>query len=380
MVKPALKLLLAGDVMIGRGIDQVLPHPADPKLQEPMVCDARDYIRFAEARHGPIPMSVPPSYPWGESLAFMDASDPDFRIINLETAITSASSPWPQKSIHYRMNPSNINCLMAARIDACCLANNHVLDWGWNGLAQTLHCLKLAGISSVGAGLNPHQAQSPAVFDCAASECPNGRLLLFSLALPSSGCPINWSATFDRPGIALLPNIDKGTARWLSRYILKHRHSGDRLVLSLHWGANWVQSIPEDHLWFARTLIDLADVDIIFGHSSHHPLPVEIYHNKLILYGCGDLLNDYEGIIPSSHRLPSWRSDLGCLYSVRLDCDNGHLLSLDIKPWLIRRFQLQRPAFVDQLWLEETLKSSSIQADWHWLQTSSGGLVLQPLG
>jgi len=131
-----LRLLLAGDVMTGRGMDQLLPHPVDPQLYEPVVRDARDYIRLAEARHGLIPRPVAPAYPWGEALAAMEAMAADVRIINLATAITTAARPWPQKDIHDRMHPHNISCLTAAKLDLCCLANNHSLDWGWRGRAQ----------------------------------------------------------------------------------------------------------------------------------------------------------------------------------------------------------------------------------------------------
>ncbi|QTF93838.1 hypothetical protein, partial [Halomonas sp. BM-2019] len=58
-----LTLALAGDVMLGRGIDQVLPHPGGPQLHEPFVRDARDYVRLAERVSGPIPRPVAPAYP-----------------------------------------------------------------------------------------------------------------------------------------------------------------------------------------------------------------------------------------------------------------------------------------------------------------------------
>jgi poly-gamma-glutamate synthesis protein (capsule biosynthesis protein) len=144
-------------------------------------------------------------------------------------------------------------------------------------------------------------------------------------------------------------------------------------VLSLHWEANWEPAIPETHQWFARQLIDLADIDIVFGHSSHHPLPFEIYRDKLILYGCGDLLNDYEGIGEHS----PWRSDLGCLYGVQLDRDSGHLLGLDIRPWLIKRFQLQRTYPADQSWLKQQLNLEAIAEQWPSHGTPGGGFHLQ---
>jgi len=135
-----LRLLLAGDVMTGRGIDQVLAHPGDPRLHEAWVHDAREYVRIAERASGPVPAPVPPAYPWGDALAEMEAARPDLRIVNLETAITTADDAWPGKGIHYRMHPANVGCLTAAGIDACSLANNHVLDWGRAGWRRRWTC------------------------------------------------------------------------------------------------------------------------------------------------------------------------------------------------------------------------------------------------
>ncbi len=72
--------------------------------------------------------------------------DPMFKIINLETSITTNDDPWPGKGIHYRMHPGNTKLLTTAGIDFCSLANNHVLDWGREGLVETLHSLEDAGI------------------------------------------------------------------------------------------------------------------------------------------------------------------------------------------------------------------------------------------
>ena len=350
MVASSLRLVLGGDLMLGRGIDQCLAHSCDPALHEPLVRDARHYVELAERRHGPIARPMAAADPWGDALAALDALAPDLRLVNLECAITRADRPWPGKAVHYRLHPANVEVLRAARIDACCLANNHILDWGLNGLAETLRSLRLARIASVGAGLSLHQAQGPAQLPLAGG----GRLLLFAWALASSGVPSDWAALPDRPGVALLPGIDTGTAKWLARCIRRHRRRGDRVVVSLHWGANWVPVVPEAHRWLARQLIDLADVDVVFGHSSHHPLPLEIHRGRLILYGCGDLINDYEGLPPHA----PWRSDLVCLYAVDLDAVSGALQGLTIHPFQLRGFRL-RPALASDralLWRQMGLE------------------------
>ena len=130
-----ISLFLCGDVMTGRGIDQVLPHPVNPILYEPYLRDAREYVELAETAHGSIPRPVGFDYIWGDALEELEHARTDSRIINLETSITTAEEAFP-KAINYRMNPANVGCIMTARIDCCCLANNHILDWGYTGIEE----------------------------------------------------------------------------------------------------------------------------------------------------------------------------------------------------------------------------------------------------
>jgi poly-gamma-glutamate synthesis protein (capsule biosynthesis protein) len=106
-------------------------------------------VRLSERVNGPIPRLVDFAYVWGDLLRTPEWAGADLRIVNLETSITSNGDLWPNKRIHYRMHPRNIGCLTAARIDCCCLANNHVLDWGFEGLTETLQTLDAAGLVQV---------------------------------------------------------------------------------------------------------------------------------------------------------------------------------------------------------------------------------------
>src|SRR5438876_3572723 len=203
-----MRLFLCGDMMTGRGIDQALPHSVDPVLYELYVRDARDYVALAEKAHGPIPRPLTFHHIWGDALPELERAKLDFRIINLETAITSAETPWPDKAIHYRMHPQNVGCLSAARIDACALANNHVLDWGYDGLSETLQTLDAACIAHSGAGNNAEQAMKPAV----PGRSGNGRVLLFSFGSKTSAIPEDWKATSISPGVYLLNDLSETTA------------------------------------------------------------------------------------------------------------------------------------------------------------------------
>ena len=136
-----MTVLLGGDVMLGRGVDQILPHPGDPELRESYMRDARRYVGLAERANGSIPRPVDWPWPWGEVLALLDDAAPDVRLINLETTITADGEFAHRKPVCYRMHPDNLPALKAFRPDVCALANNHILDFGYQGLTDTVAAL-----------------------------------------------------------------------------------------------------------------------------------------------------------------------------------------------------------------------------------------------
>jgi len=343
---PGITLFLCGDVMTGRGIDQILPHPGDPTLHEGYATSALDYVRLAEQANGPIPRPAAFDYVWGDALAEWARIRPDVRIVNLETAVTARGDWQRGKGIHYRMHPANLPCLTAAGIDCCVLANNHVLDWGYAGLAETLETLPRAGIHLAGAGRDQGEAAAPAVLTTA-----RGRVGVFSLGVASSGIPPDWAAAPGRPGVNLLADFSPATLRRIAAQVKAVRRTGEVVVASIHWGGNWGYAVPEAHQAFARGLVDQCGVDVVHGHSSHHPLGIEVYRERPILYGCGDFLNDYEGIAGYE----AYRSDLRLMYFLTLDPSSGKLVRLAMRPMQMRRFRLNRASAEDTRWLQERL-------------------------
>ena len=189
-----MHLFLCGDVMTGRGIDQILPHPGSRKLHESNVQDAREYVALAERVDGPIRRPVDFPYVWGDALDELQRAGVDARVINLETSVTTSDDAWVGKGIHYRMHPRNLGCITAAKIGCCGLANNHVLDWGRRGLDETLRTLDQAGIAHAGAGRTTADAERPAVIGLVGQR----RLIVFAYAVGSSGVTVDWAATRDR--------------------------------------------------------------------------------------------------------------------------------------------------------------------------------------
>jgi poly-gamma-glutamate capsule biosynthesis protein CapA/YwtB (metallophosphatase superfamily) len=369
MADGLVTLFFCGDVMLGRGVDQVLPHPGNPELREGAAGDARAYVRLAERAHGPIPRTAGFSWPWGDALAVLDHMAPDARVINLETSVTRSDGFAAGKPVHYRMSPDNVPAVTVVRPDACALANNHLLDFGHAGLLDTLDVLAGAGLRAVGAGHDLAQARQPA----AVSVPGGGRAVIFACGAASGGIPPGWAATAARAGVDFLPALTSTAADGLIARIQAVKRSGDVVVVSLHWGSNWGYGVQPGQVRFARRLID-GGADLIYGHSSHHPRPVEVYRGRLILYGCGDAINDYEGI--SGHE--QFRGDLRLLYFASLAADAGTLTALCMVPMQARRLRLRHASPADSQWMQAALQRISDRFGSRISHQANGVLTLQP--
>ena len=252
-----ITLALLGDVMLGRNVAEALSY------------------------------RMRPEEPWGDVMPLLNEAD--LRIANLECAITNKDRPWIRtpKVFHFRTPPSAVETLWIARIDACSLANNHILDFEEQGLLDTLEHLDAAGIRHAGAGRNREEAADPAIL-----TVPPDRHRVALLAFTDNEPP--FAAGTDRPGTNYLPvSVRPPVLRRLERVVSAVRARGaDTVVFSNHWGPNMVQSPNEICRRFARAVIDLG-VDIYYGHSAHVFHGVEIYRGKPILYDTGDFIDDY---------------------------------------------------------------------------------------
>ena len=342
-----ITLSLCGDVMTGRGIDQILPHPGEPHLYEPYLRSAVEYVKLAERKSGRILRPVEFGYVWGDALNEWERVRPDVRIANLETTVTSSGNAAPNKVIHYRMHPDNLPCLTEAGFDCLVLANNHAMDFGSTGLVQTLETLHRGGIRTAGAGRNALEAAAPAII-----EVPGkGRVLVFAWGMASSGVTRDLGAGKDRGGVNVLPDLSRETVKAIARQVRAVRRPRDIVVASIHWGDNWNFSIFRGERDFAHRLIETAGVDVVHGHSSHHVKGIEVFRDRPILYGCGDFLNDYEGITGYEE----FRADLTLMYFPTLDPATGELERFVMTPTQIRQFRVGRASEQGVRWLADTL-------------------------
>ncbi len=369
MADGLVTLFVCGDVMLGRGVDQILPHPGDVELRESFMGDARAYVRLAERANGPIPQPASFSWPWGDAMALLDEVAPDARVINLETSVTRSADFAAGKAVHYRMSPGNVPAVTVARPDVCGLANNHVLDFGRTGLLETLDTLAAAGVPAVGAGPDAAHAWQPS----AVPVPGGGRAVVFACGTASSGIPPHWAATATQPGIAMLPSLSGAAADDLIARVRAARQPGDVVIVSIHWGSNWGYEVTEDQVRFAHRLID-GGADVIHGHSSHHPRPVEVYRGRLVLYGCGDAINDYEGI--SGYE--EFRGDLRLLYLASVTADTGALAALRMVPMRAENMRLRHASTADSQWMRGALERISRRFGSQIGHQPDGTLILRP--
>jgi len=243
-----------------------------------------------------------------------------------------------------------------------------VLADGWYR-AGLIRAVARAGLPTAGAGQNITQARQPAIVPVRGG----GRAVIFACGAASSGIPPGWAATASRPGVDLLPSLSGAAAADLIARVQAARQPGDIVVVSVHWGANWGYTVADDQVRFAHQLID-AGADLIHGHSSHHPRPIEVYRGKLVLYGCGDAINDYEGI----SRYENFRGDLRLLYFASVAAGTGTLAALHMVPMQATKMRLNHASAEDRSWLRAVLQRISQPFSSQITHQPNGTLVLQP--
>jgi poly-gamma-glutamate synthesis protein (capsule biosynthesis protein) len=254
-------------------------------------------------------------YPWGDILPIMQKNN--LNIINLETTLTTSTNKVP-KVFNFKATPDKVEILKNGHISVVNLANNHILDFGSNGLTETLETLKKAKISFVGAGRNIIEASRPLIIE------RNG---IHVGILGYTDNEPGWKAAENKPGT----NYIKVGNTWKVINDIKHlRTQVDLVVVSLHWGPNMRENPSKKFIDFAHQMIN-AGVDIIHGHSAHIIQGIEIYKSKLILYDTGDFIDDYAID-------PLLRNDQSLLYRIFIAKDG--LKQVQLLPVIISNYQV----------------------------------------
>lgn len=304
-MKPTITIGLAGDVMLGRTLDPVM--------------NARGY-----------------DYPWGNMLAVM--RDTDMNIINLETTFT-ISNDRAEKTFNFKAAPDKITSLQHAHISVANLANNHVLDFGAEGLLETTRTLRHAGIPYVGAGQDIAEASQPVVI-------AKNNIRVGVLGITDN--EPEWKAT-DRPGTHYVDPENREEHLALFHAVAALRKEADIVIVSIHWGPNMREKPTQHFVEFAHRLSQHG-AQVIHGHSAHILQGIELYNKSLILYDTGDFVDDYrvdDGL----------RNDLAAFFI--LEAEQEGLLDLTIMPTRIHQYQVNKAGPEDHAWIMNRIRRLS---------------------
>ncbi len=290
-----LKILLVGDVMLGRQVNDRLRQES-------------------------------PEYPWGDTLPlFLKA---DWRACNLECVLSDHGVPWGRspKEFHLRSDAANLAALRAAHIDAVSLANNHSLDFNYRGMLEMLKLLESGGIAS--SGLGGH-GQAASQWTVSLAHGLRIGFLAFTDNEPT------WEAGDEHPGVFYVP-VDKPDHRTahLLQLVAQARSEVDFLIVSAHWGGNWGCYPPPSHTRLAHDLAR-AGASVVFGHSPHVCRGIEVFEGAVILYSTGDFVDDY-AVDPIEHNDRSWAFELHLEHS---QVRSLHLHPIEIVACQARRAQ-----------------------------------------
>ena len=307
-----MQILFAGDVMLGRLVNKVL----------------------ANAQF---------TYVWGDTIDIIKRAD--FSLINLECPVSSKGKEWNKtfKVFHFRANLDAIQVLNSASIDYVSLANNHILDYDIEALLDTLDILDKNNISHSGAGRNLKEAMKPAIIEKKLKLKPsnnhdsyynvhneevnnNGSKNTIRIGLISlTDNEPEWEAKYDQAGINYIPTaLDPDIYYYrLQNYIENAKKQSDLVIVSSHVGPHFRETPSMKYVNFAHKIIDFG-ADIYWGHSNHMPQGIELYkhndNNKIILYDCGDFIDDYA--IDSNYR-----NDLSFIFLLHFLMDKNYKLS-----------------------------------------------------
>jgi poly-gamma-glutamate capsule biosynthesis protein CapA/YwtB (metallophosphatase superfamily) len=269
-----MRLALAGDTMLGRGVAERI------------------------AADGPHSVFAPEL-----AAAVLEA---DLVVLNLECCISERGMPAAGRRFHFRAPPAATEALVDLGVNCVTLANNHALDFGPDALLDTFMHLASAGIAWVGAGEGLSRARAPVVI-----EARGYRLGIVAV----TDHPAEYAAGPGRPGTAFADLGRCSAPDWLREAI--RGLDADAILAAPHWGPNMVAE-PVAHVRASAPALLEAGATLIAGHSAH------VFHGveRGVMYDLGDFIDDY--IVH-----PKLRNDLGLLFLV--DLEGGGLDAIPLK-------------------------------------------------
>ncbi len=207
-------------------------------------------------------------------------SDADLTIANLETAVTKGGGTPVGKQFTFSTGPEALTAIAAAGIDVVSMANNHGMDYGEAGFAESLQVRDETDLPIIGMGANEDEAYAPHI-----AEVNGQRIGVISATQVLDGSFINsWTATSDHAGLASAKRVDK-----MVETVEATRAKVDTLIVFLHWGTETETCPNEAQTTLTPQLID-AGADIVVGGHQHRVLSAGYSGAAFVGYGLGNFL------------------------------------------------------------------------------------------
>jgi poly-gamma-glutamate capsule biosynthesis protein CapA/YwtB (metallophosphatase superfamily) len=242
--------------------------------------------------------------------------DADLLVVNHEGPLTASAQPADKhdtgrKRYWYKGDPASAHALAKAGVRVASLANNHVCDFGRDGLADTMSALDNAGIAHCGAGSTAAAARRPVILEA------GGLRIGFVAAMQRYEMYIaeQLYATEDQAGVALLDPTQ------LAADVAALREAVDFCAVLVHWGRNY-RTRTSLQRRLARG-IAAAGADLVIGHHPHIPQPVALVHGVPVLYSLGN------GAFGSPGRFHSGRPPYGVVAIA--DVARHRVIGLDLR-------------------------------------------------
>lgn len=263
-----------------------------------------------------------PSWPLGAVSERLRSAD--LRFANLEFALTNGGTQ-AHKDYTFRAAPSEVDCLTSAGVNVIDLANNHVLDYGPQGLTDTLAALDAAGIAHTGAGVDSETAHAPVIVPV------NGLRVAW---LAYANVPDDSVTGFKALSLAAGPNtpgVAWGTPEAIARDVANAKQHADLVVVALHSGFEYTPQPNSVQTQLAHAAID-AGAALVLGAHPHVLQGLEFYHGGLIAYSLGNFVFDLDEADLAQYGLPSV---LSIVLRVRLDASG--VTGIEVYPAIINR-------------------------------------------
>ena len=199
--------------------------------------------------------------------------DSDIAVANLEAPLTRRTAPFMEKEFILKIDPDATGAIKAAGFDVVTLANNHIMDYGQDGLQDTINFLDKADLKHAGAGRDLKDARMPAIISIKNKKIA---FLAYSKVFPEE-----FYATKESGGTA------QGIFEYVRYDIIEIKKQVDFVIVSFHWGEELMKYPKEYQIKLAHLSID-SGASVIIGHHPHVLQGIERYKNGLIFYSLGN--------------------------------------------------------------------------------------------